>query len=81
MSNRDRIDLVEKTLRVLEALAASKEGCTVTALAEQLGLVKSSTFRILYSLKEHGYVEQESARRSYRLSRKVGALARRRSTR
>jgi DNA-binding IclR family transcriptional regulator len=76
MAARNHIELVEKTLRVLETLAGSEGGCSVTALAAQLGLVKSSTFRILYSLKEQGYVERVSGNGPYRLTRKVLALAR-----
>jgi IclR family acetate operon transcriptional repressor len=77
MAARNRIELVGKTLGVLEALADGPGGCTLGDLAARTGLVKSSAFRILFTLKELGYVEQAGANGRYRLTLKTLALARR----
>jgi IclR family acetate operon transcriptional repressor len=74
MPARNHIELVEKTLRVLEVL--SEGALHLKGLAARVGLVKSSAFRILYTLKELGYVEQPHRNGAYRLTMKALALAR-----
>ncbi|MBM3748393.1 MAG: IclR family transcriptional regulator [Acidobacteria bacterium] len=74
MAARNYVELVEKTLRVLEAL--SEGALHLKGIAARLGLVKSSVFRILYTLKELGYVEQTSPNGAYRLTVKALGLAR-----
>jgi DNA-binding IclR family transcriptional regulator len=76
MAARNHIEVVEKTLKMMEALAESEQPCSLTSLAQRLGLVKSSAFRILYTLKSLGYVEQTSEGGPYRLTLKVVALSR-----
>jgi DNA-binding IclR family transcriptional regulator len=76
MAARNHVELVEKTLRVLEALADGPGTSTLRDIASQTGLVKSSAFRILFTLKELGYVDQVGPGR-YRLTLKTLALARR----
>ena len=58
MAARNHIELIEKTFRVLEAIADSESGLTLSTLAARSSLVKSSTFRILFTLGELGYVEK-----------------------
>ncbi|MBI3470608.1 MAG: helix-turn-helix domain-containing protein, partial [Candidatus Solibacter usitatus] len=58
MPARNHIDLVGKTLRVLEALSEQEHGAGLKDVAGRVGLVKSSVFRILFTLREMGYVEQ-----------------------
>jgi len=72
----NHIELVEKAMRVLEALGQDSESCTLQQLVARVGLVKSSVFRILYTLRELGYVEQ-SRRGVYSLTSKMYSLARR----
>jgi IclR family acetate operon transcriptional repressor len=74
---KNHIDLVQKTMRVLEALGESEAGSGLKKVAEQVDLVKSSVFRILYTLKELGYVEQAGSNGDYRLTLKMWALTRR----
>lgn len=76
MATRNRIELVEKTLCVLEALGESERGFHLKAVASRVGLVKSSVYRILYTLKELGYVEQPLNNGAYRLTLKLLALSR-----
>jgi len=74
MAARNYVELVEKTLRVLETL--SEGALHLKGIAARLGLVKSSVFRILYTLKELGYVEQAHPNGAYRLTVKALGLAR-----
>jgi DNA-binding IclR family transcriptional regulator len=64
-------------MSVLESLVESAEGESLKDIAARLGLIKSSVFRILFTLKELGYVEQVSASGRYRLSFKTTGLVRR----
>ncbi len=73
---RNYVELVEKTLRVLEALSDKPDtGHQLKTLAARAGLVKSSAFRILYTLKELGYVDQSADDGNYRSTPKVLCLA------
>jgi IclR family acetate operon transcriptional repressor len=76
MAARNYIELVEKTMRVLQTLAASGSPMLLKDLAAQTGIVKSSVFRILFTLKELGYVEQAGRNGDYRLSLMMLPLAR-----
>ena len=58
MSANNHIELVEKAMRILEVLAQDGEPLELKDLTSRVGLVKSSVFRILYTLRELGYVEQ-----------------------
>ncbi|MBS1820859.1 MAG: IclR family transcriptional regulator [Acidobacteria bacterium] len=75
MPAKNHIDLVVKTLAVMESLATSEYGKALKEIAAEVNLVKSSVFRILYTLKEAGYVEQEGSG-VYRLTLKTSGLAR-----
>ncbi|MEO6910241.1 MAG: IclR family transcriptional regulator [Edaphobacter sp.] len=81
MPAKNHIDLVIKTLAVLEALAASEHGKALKEIAKDVGLVKSSVFRILFTLKEAGYVEQPESNGIYRLTFKTAGLSRRNTER
>src|ERR1700722_6061144 len=81
MAAKNHIDLVVKTLAVLEALANSEYGKPLKEIASEVGLGKSSAFRILFTLKEAGYVEQPEMNGVYRLSLKTAGLARRNANR
>ena len=58
-----RVDsTLQKGLRVLEALARTPGGRGVTDLANDLGLTKSNTFRLLQTLTVLGYVRPSDAK-------------------
>ena len=63
-------------MRVLEVLAQYPGGCALKDVAARTGLVKSSVFRILQTLKQVGYVEQAGPESPYHSSLKVLSLAR-----
>jgi DNA-binding IclR family transcriptional regulator len=77
MPARNHIDLTVKTMRVLEALVDSADGASLKDVSLRLGLIKSSAFRILFTLKELGYVEQIGENGRYRLTFKTSGLVRR----
>jgi DNA-binding IclR family transcriptional regulator len=52
MPARNHIDLTVKTMRVLEALVNSADGASLKDVSLRLGLIKSSAFRILFTLKK-----------------------------
>ncbi|MCW5982774.1 MAG: IclR family transcriptional regulator [Bryobacteraceae bacterium] len=76
MPARNHIEVIEKAVRVLESLAGADGGKSLKDIAAEVGLVKSSAFRILYTFKSLGYVERSAERGNYALSLKVLALAR-----
>jgi IclR family acetate operon transcriptional repressor len=61
---------------IFQALGESERGVHLKGIASRVGLVKSSVYRILYTLKELGYVEQPSSNGTYRLTLKLLALSR-----
>ncbi|MGE0128208.1 MAG: IclR family transcriptional regulator [Blastocatellales bacterium] len=76
MSKDHYIELIGKTVLLLETLRDEPEGLSLQELATRTEMVKSSVHRILNSLKKHGYVEQESVGGPYRLGLQVLTLAR-----
>lgn len=81
MPAKNHIELVVKTLAVLESLATSEDGKALREIASEVGLIKSSVFRILFTLKEAGYVEQPEANGLYRLTLRTAGLTRRNTDR
>ncbi len=74
MAARNHVEVVARTFRVLEALADGP--AELREIAERSGLGKSSAFRLLYTLKELGYVEQPAPTGPYQLTLKMLALTR-----
>ena len=71
-----QIELVDKLVRILEALRDAPAGLTLRDLAGRTGYVKSSIHRTLGSLKRHGYVEQTAPGGPYSLGVQCLLLAR-----
>ncbi|MDR7079752.1 DNA-binding IclR family transcriptional regulator [Neobacillus niacini] len=61
---------VDRALTIVSLVSQKKEGVRVTELASQLDLNKSSIFRLLATLVRHGYVEQDSETKKYKLGYK-----------
>jgi DNA-binding IclR family transcriptional regulator len=64
-------------MRILEVLAASDDNVSLKEIAARVNMVKSSAFRILYSLEKLGYVEHAEGNGTYRMTWKTVGLARR----
>ncbi len=69
------IELISKTLEIVEALRDSPDGLSLQQLAGQTGQVKSSIHRILRSLARHGYIDQDTRGAAYRLGVQFLVLA------
>jgi IclR family KDG regulon transcriptional repressor len=70
------IQSLARGLKIMELMAASAEGVGVTELADQLGIDKSSVSRLVQTLANYGFAEQDSTSRRYRLGPQVVRLSR-----
>lgn len=70
------IQSVARGLKIMEMLAASTDTVSVTELADALGIDKSSASRLVQTLANHGYAEQDPQSRRYRLGPQVVRLSR-----
>lgn len=75
MAARNYIEVVEKAFRIMETLAAAERPLGLGEISACTGLVKSTAFRLLYTLRELGYVEREPVGGAYSLHFKVLSLA------
>ncbi len=58
---------VEKTMRILDAVASSDEGINLRDLARQMEMSKGTLHRFLATLRVGGYIEQDAATKRYSL--------------
>ena len=65
---------IERVLSVLEHLTQDPRGLPMQTLAEQLGIPKSATHRLLAELARLGYVRQNPDNLRYQLSTKLVAM-------
>ena len=65
---------VERTLAVMEFLSLHTDGLGLFEIADQLGIPRSATHRILTVMAAKGYVRQDRYHGSYRLTAKVASL-------
>lgn len=70
------IQSLARGLKIMEMLAASTNTVSVTELADELGIDKSSASRLVQTLANHGYAEQDAQSRRYRLGPQVVRLSR-----
>jgi DNA-binding IclR family transcriptional regulator len=68
------VPAAERTLRLLEVLAAASDGLTAAELVERLRVSRSSLFALLNTLRTHGYVAQEEQRGRYQVGPALWAL-------
>ena len=65
---------IERALSLLESLTRDARGMQMQTLADELGIPKSATHRMLAELMRLGYVRQDALTSRYRLSTKLVAL-------
>lgn len=65
---------VERTLRILESLAAQSDGLPLTALADEINVPRSACHRLLADLVRCGYVRQLRDMGDYALTMRLPAL-------
>src|SRR5947199_9739750 len=63
---RNKVQSLDRALEILRLLGSEPE-MRVTDLARRLEVHKSTVFRLLSTLQEHGLVEQNPTREKYRL--------------
>src|SRR4051794_2462597 len=78
MSRPDRY-LIEAAARALDVLElfSQQDEVRLADVVEKLGLVKSTAFRLLYTLEAKGFIERSANSRSYRkrMRFRVGMLS------
>lgn len=70
------IQSLARGLEILAILAQAKQPVGVTEIARILKVDKSSAFRLLHTLANHGFVEQDSDTRRYGLGLRIVELSR-----
>ncbi len=70
--NPSYLKVVAKTFRVVETLSHEKSGLPLSELARRVKQPKATVFRILFTLKQLGYAEQDPHSEAYRLSEQLG---------
>ena len=79
-ADRNFLKVVAKTFRVIEVIAQHPQGLQLGELSRKCaGQPKATIFRILHTLKELGYVQQDAQSGAYRLTHQVEWLGRRES--
>ena len=73
MPSNNFVELVEKTMRVVEAVHSAGRDATLSEVVKRVRLVKSSTYRILFTLTQMGYLEKTDAG-NYVTTSKLSAL-------
>ncbi|WP_421854938.1 IclR family transcriptional regulator [Oricola sp.] len=66
---------VLKAFRVLEAVAEMPEPGTAPEVAKFAGIERVTTYRMLRTMEEAGYLEMDPAAKTYRVSRRILSLA------
>ena len=72
------IQTLARGLQIMNLLEDAPEGLSVTFIARELQLEKSSVFRFLRTLHNYGYAEQDERTRRYRLGARLVVLGQRR---
>jgi DNA-binding IclR family transcriptional regulator len=67
MRRRGTIQSVDRSARILKALAAGPRRLGVSQLADQLGLTRPTVHGLLQTLQAHGFVEQDRDSDKYQL--------------
>lgn len=69
-----QVPAADRTLNLLEALAAVPEGLSAGELLQQLAMSRSALFALLNTLKARQYIDQTDARGRYRLGPALWSL-------
>ncbi|KUK12317.1 MAG: Transcriptional regulator, IclR family [Moorella sp. 60_41] len=68
------IQSVQRALYILERLAVSEHGAGASEIARELGVNRSTVFRLMETLMQEGYVRQDPRSKRYYLTMKVFSL-------
>ncbi|MGH7729562.1 MAG: IclR family transcriptional regulator [Vulcanimicrobiaceae bacterium] len=74
-SGRPKVQSLDRTLDVLEALASQRGATGISVLAQLVGLHVSTVHRLLATLVDRGYVRQDPESSRYHLGARIFTLA------
>jgi DNA-binding IclR family transcriptional regulator len=74
MTDPEKATAIEKALALLLAFAPHNEELGTTELSERLGYHKATTSRILLTLTEHGFLQQNPVTKKFSLGRSIPLL-------
>lgn len=69
------VPAIEKAMVILEALASSRNGLSLSEITRKLGLPKSSTFGLLLTLERLSYLDRNETTGRYMFGMKIFTLA------
>jgi IclR family transcriptional regulator, KDG regulon repressor len=70
MERENIVKSVSRALHIIDIVSSKKEGLGVTEIANQMDINKSSVYRILSTLVQYGYIEQDKETERYKLGYK-----------
>ncbi|WP_044748244.1 IclR family transcriptional regulator [Bacillus alveayuensis] len=70
MERENMVKSVSRALDIIDIVSAKKDGLGVTEIAKQMDINKSSVYRILSTLVQYGYMEQDEETNRYKLGYK-----------
>lgn len=68
--NLDNVQSLERALKIIEVLAHSEKPLGVTEIGKLIGVHKSTAYRLVYTLRQFGYVDQDEESEKYFLGLK-----------
>lgn len=71
---RAGIQSIERAFAILEAVAAARDGASLSDVARKLELHTSTVFHLVKTMQDLGYVEQDAASKRYRLGGRLLGL-------
>ncbi|MCP3027503.1 IclR family transcriptional regulator [Halobacillus sp. A5] len=71
MERMNMVKSVGRAMDVINAVSTSRNGMGVTDIAQQMDINKSSVYRILHTLEEYGFIEQNEESGKYKLGYKL----------
>jgi IclR family transcriptional regulator, KDG regulon repressor len=75
MPNDNTVQSVDRALRILEIISRRKEGYGITEISKEMLLNKTSVYRMVSTLVQHGFVEQDPETERYKMGYKVLELS------
>ena len=76
ISNVSKSSTVLRALKVLEVVGETREAVSAADVAQEIGADRSTTYRMLATLEDAGYVSRDESGRKFKLSFKVVSLGR-----
>lgn len=70
VERENMVKSVSRALDIITLISLKKNGLGVTEIANQIDINKSSVYRILSTLVQYGYIEQDSETGKYKLGYK-----------